>query len=298
MNALYKLAGLTKSAHRKYVRKQSSVRDRTSQYLRMIDAVREMHPRMGLAKIYKLVKPEGIGRDAFIELASLYGYVLEPKGPRTTFKGPKGRLHPNLLVGRTLNDFNQVWVTDITYFLLKGRYYYISLIMDLYSRKILAWKLADSLHAKHSLATLRMAIRNRKIANVNQLIHHSDKGTQYTSNAYNELLEKRNIQASMCVSVFENTHMERVNGTIKNDYLYPWKPKSLTALKRLLKQACTNYNNAPHGSLDFLSPVQWEHELKNIAITERKEQEIYTVKRPAKVNNPNQLELTFDQYIC
>ena len=116
-------------------------------------------------------------------------------------------------------DVNQVWVTDITYFRILDRFYYISLMMDLYSRKVISYCAAPTLEAIHSLDVLKNALLNRALTSYEGLIHHSDKGVQYFYNPYTELLEKNKIKISTCAMVLENSHAERLNSIIKNEYL-------------------------------------------------------------------------------
>ena len=292
MSILYSISGISKQAYHQYLARQAAKEDRSSLYLQMVIQARLMHPVIGLEKIYHLYKPEGIGRDAFIHIATLAGYALE-KPPMVSWKGSRVIPYQNLLSGKYFTAVNQIWVTDITYFKLGDSYYYISMIMDLYSRRIIACGLADSLHASHSLALLRKALKDRPLPRDHQLIHHSDKGVQYTSLAYTALLKKHGIGISMCNSVFENTAMERLNGIIKNDYLIHWYPKSYQQLKSLLKKAVRNYNLCPHGELKMNSPEEFEDRIKQIPLEKRKKMKVFTLKNK-KGTDPNQLVL-FDQ---
>lgn len=293
MSPYYKIAGVSKQAYHKQVKKISAQRDRTAYYLGLMDEARMMHPVIGLAKIYYLYEPQGIGRQSFEELGRLMGYSLEYK-PKTSWKGRRVIPYLNLLTDKWFTAVNQIWVTDITYYQIGDHYYYISMIMDLYVRKIIAHGVSDSLQAHHSLKLLKKAIKDRKPA-PNTLIHHSDKGSQYTSNEYVDYLSKHKIAISMCNSVFENTSMERLNGIIKNDYLIHWRPKSLSQLKRLLNKAVINYNNCPHGQLKMKSPNRYEENLKNVPLSQRTKLKVFTLKRNKNLIDPNQLKLQFNE---
>ncbi len=289
MSSLYSISGVSKQAHHQYMSRDQLKQDRTALYIQLVEQARMLHPVIGLAKVYYLFKPEGIGRDSFVNLATWAGYALD-KAPLVSWKGEKVIPYQNLLSGKFFRDINQVWVTDITYYKIGADYYYISMIMDLYSRRILSCLVADSLHAIHSIKVLRLALKERKLAKEHHLIHHSDKGSQYTSIDYIKLLKKNHIGISMCNSVFENTAMERLNGIIKNDYLIHWSPKSFSHLKRLLKRAVDNYNHCPHGSLAMLSPIQFEMNLIEIPLRLRQKMEVYTIKK-SKYYDPDQLVL-------
>jgi transposase InsO family protein len=290
MNVLYKIAGLSKQAHQQYMVKIVDQQDRTTYYIGLMAQARGMHPAIGLAKIYYLYQPDGIGRTAFEDLGKMAGYALEAK-PRLTWKGTRVIPYQNLLSGKQFNDVNQIWVTDITYYKIGDNYYYISMIMDLYCRKIIAYKVAVSLHARHSICVLKAALKVRQLPKNHPLIHHSDKGVQYTCQAYIQLLKKHQIGISMCNSVFENTSMERLNGIIKNDYLIHWNPKSFNQLKRHLNTAVKNYNNCPHGQLQMKSPNQYEQYLKNVPLSQRTLLEVFTLKKSKVVVDHSQLQL-------
>lgn len=295
MKPFYDIAGVSKQAHQQYINRQAELADRTAYYLGLMAQARQMHPCIGLAKIYHLFKPSGIGREAFEHLGKQAGYALEPR-PVLTWKGHRTIPYFNLLSDKRFNGADQVWVTDITYYKIRTDYYYISMIMDLYLRKIIAANVAASLHAEHSLALLRQALKLRAIKPTHALIHHSDKGTQYTSTAYTTLLKKHQVGISMCSSVFENTSMERLNGIIKNDYLIHWNPRTFDQLKKKLKLAVNNYNECPHGQLNMMSPNQYESHLENVPLNQRTLMKVFTFKKTKKNIDLNQLQL-FDQHL-
>ena len=291
MKNLYPIAGLSKQAHQQYMLRLATKTDRTAHYIGLMQQARQMHPVIGLAKIYYLFQPQGIGRQAFEQLGKMAGYALEPI-PKTSWKGSRIIPYQNLLINKEFKDVNQLWVTDITYYKIGDTYYYISMIMDLYSRKIIACRASESLHAHHSITLLKMALKARNIHKTgHQFIHHSDKGIQYTCSDYVKLLKKYNIGISMCASVYENTHMERLNGIIKNNYLIHWEPKSFDQLKRLLAKAVNNRNHCPHGELNMLSPVQFEQQLQNIPLNQRTSMKVFTFKQPKILGDQNQLSL-------
>lgn len=290
MNSFYKIAGISKQAHHQFMVKLTNKTDRTAYYIGLMEQARMMHPVIGLAKIYALYSPSGIGRVAFEQLGKMAGYANESR-PIMTWKGVRIIPYKNLLTDKLFNGINQIWVTDITYYKIGDTYYYISMIMDLYSRKIIAYTAADTLHAKHSIRVLNAALKARKLPKSHKLIHHSDKGVQYTSNDYTKRLKQKQIAISMCNSVFENTSMERLNGIIKNSYLIHWAPKSFNHLKRLLTRSVTNYNNCPHGELGLKSPNQYEEHLKNVPLNQRTLHQVFTIKKTKKLVDPCQLEL-------
>lgn len=278
MKTLYNLLGISKQAHWKYMISYIIFQQNKDLISRSMIHLRQLHPKMGAKKMYMILDPDCMGRDAFIDLYSELELRLKKERcyTRTTFSSP-GSKFKNLTVNRSFVDINELWSSDITYFSIGFNIFlYITFIMDVYSRMILGYCVSEDLSAKACLKALEMALSSRNRISYNNLIHHSDKGTQYTSNAYTGLLTKCNIKISMCDSVYENTHIERVNGIIKNEYLAHMNIKSLTECQRTLNKAVKLYNTVrPHWSLGGLTPEAYEMNLKTIPYSERFHLEIF-----------------------
>jgi transposase InsO family protein len=264
-------------------------------YIRMMEQVRQIHPGMGLRTIYEMLQPDDIGRDGFIALGLQEGFRLKSieKQTRTTYSVKSNR-YKNLLGEEEFDGINQLWSSDITYFHLLDKLYYIVFIMDVYSRRIVGYSLADNMRAENNLFALHQALRLRGIKDYeDHLIHHSDKGSQYISDDYTALLEQYGIRISMCNEVYENTHIERVNDTIKNQYLKRWNINNAKELAQRLADAVKAYNEQrPHQSLNGKSPVEYEKYLKAIENNKRKKMTIYTVK----TDNENRLDIQLDLF--
>jgi transposase InsO family protein len=278
---LLSVAGISRQAYYQALKVNEQAIQDTTQYLLLIIGMRNIHPGMGLREIYRITQPKGIGRDAFMLLGLRNGYQLQcrPNPVRTTFS-TKSHRYSNLLQGKRFTDINQIWSSDITYFQAHGVTYYIVFILDVYSRRIVGWNVETHMRTENLMGALEKALTLRGILDYHQsLIHHSDKGTQYASNLYTEALEKRNILISMCNEVYENTHIERVNGTIKHQYLDFWLLliSDLKSLKKLLDKAVLTYNTLrPHASLEHLTPIEFEQQILNIPIQDRPVLTIYT----------------------
>jgi transposase InsO family protein len=296
MNMVYLICNISKQGHHQAVLRLRDQYQKQGLYIRAMEEVREIHPGMGLRTMYDMLQPEGIGRDNFIALGLREGFRLQnkEKETRTTYS-IKCHQYANLLVGRRFTDVNQLWSSDITYFHCEGKFYYIFLVMDVYSRRIVGYSLADNMRAENNVAALNMALTLRGIANYDQqLIHHSDKGSQYASDAYTQALQAYGIRISMCEEVYENTHIERINGTIKNQYLERMSIKSYNDLKNKLSQVINTYNNLrPHQSLNKMTPFAYEQSLKYTSKEKRKQMEIYTAIKDTDYINPNQLLMNF-----
>lgn len=215
---------------------------------------------MGTRKIYKKLeqfKTEHqikMGRDALFNLL-LTKNLLIKKRKRTVTTTQSFhwlRKYPNLIKDFTPTAPNQLWVSDITYWKLKNKYVYISFITDAYSHKVVGYHVADTLVTIETIQALRMAIKSLKTNNEDQLIHHSDRGIQYCSSIYVNLLKKNNIQISMTENgdPRENAIAERINGIIKDEYLYNNDQGTVNEAKKRLKFAVNLYNRErPHMSI-------------------------------------------------
>lgn len=257
-------------------------------YIGMMIQTREIHPGMGLRTMYDMLQPEGIGGDGFVALGVAEGFRLKnvEKQTRTTYSIKSNR-YWNLLGDVEFTGINQVWSSDITYFFCLGKFFYIVFIMDIYSRRIVGYSIADNMRAENNITALQMALKLRGINDYNKaLIHHSDKGTQYASDDYTTLLEAYGIQISMCNEVYENTHIERVNDTIKNQYLKRMEINNTKEMEKKLAEVIASYNETrPHQSLQKMSPVEYERQLAGVSKENRRKMKIYTVKL-----NKNKLE--------
>lgn len=292
MQDLYTLCGISKQAHAQALLRQEQEQSKAQLYLGLLEHLREMHPGMGLRKMYEQFKPEGIGRDAFIALGLAAGFRLRVvSNPLRTTWAYKRNAYPNLLGGKRFTDVNQVWASDISYFSLLGQHYYLVFLMDVYSRKIVGYSVEDHLRTENNLAALQKALNLRAIPDFKKaLIHHSDRGTQYISEKYTQVLQDYNIAISMCKDVLENAHIERVNGTIKNEYLYRWNIQSPKELKKYLKKAVENYNNRAHYSLQMKTPNEFEEYIQQIPKENRPVLEIFTLPKQTG-NNTNQVPI-------
>ena len=262
MSALYGLVGISRQAHQQACRRLYLHKQQANVILAVVQAVRRDHPRMGMEKLYDLLRPPDLGRDRFIDLLKMNGLQLKKARSyhRTTYSVAH-LAYDNLIQGMRIKKLNELWVSDITYFRSGDQFYYLVFIMDVYSRRIVGYHASDSLAAEANVKALRMALRLRQGELIKGLIHHSDRGGQYVYHKYVSLLERHSIRISMGNKAWENAHAERINGTIKNDYLYPKGPvKGLKSLQQKLKEQVELYNEQrPHQELpNRTNPVAFE----------------------------------------
>lgn len=295
LQALYQLCGISKQGHYQSVRRQLDWQQKEELVVGLILQVRDTHPAMGLRTMYELCQPEAIGRDAFISVGLFYGFRVKAyrNKAKTTFSSPYSR-YTNLLVDKTLNNINQVWSSDLTYFKVGEKHFYITFIMDVYSRRIVGYSVADNMRAENNVAALRMALKQRAVKDYDhQLIHHSDRGGQYISQEYTSLLTSCKIRISMCNEVYENAHIERVNGTIKNQYLLHWNIANFQQLSVQLRRAVETYNQLrPHSALNGMPPLAFEQHIKELSEKDRPKMTVWAVSQ-SNQTDPNQCLLQF-----
>jgi putative transposase len=262
MSALYRVLGISKQAFHQGLDRELKRREEQFQLMQIIRDIRDNHPRLSCRSMYSMLKPQYMGRDQFEAFCHRRGFKvpINKRYHRTTDSYGVQRF-PNLLLQTDeITAINQVWVSDITYYQLKDQVCYITFILDLYSRRIVGWKLSTSLHTEETtLKAMGMALRERRITPRSNLIIHSDGGGQYYSKAFQTLTARYGIRNSMCDSVYENAHAERINGTIKNDYLIPFNPQTYIDLEKDLEKAVNLYNTQrPHHALDKCTPEEFE----------------------------------------
>lgn len=258
--------GLTRQAY--YQSKNRFEKDLIEQEILLdkIGDIRKDHKRLGGRKLF--FKLEAfmdehnikMGRDAFFDLLRDNKLLIKQRKRHhvTTNSNHWMKKYPNLIKDIEPLGPNHVWVSDITYWKTKGGHYYISFITDAYSRKIVGYHVADTMEAIESATALKMAIKTLKIS-AEGLIHHSDRGSQYCSSMYVNMLKKEGIKISMTENgdPLENAIAERMNGIIKGEYLFDYLIKTLLNAKEVLKSVVKLYNeDRPHSSIGNAVPSQ------------------------------------------
>ncbi len=231
----------------------------------IMEQFREDHPGMSLRDAYYVIYPNGIGRDKFEYYLQSQGFGVGKKRSfrRTTNSNGVIRF-PNLIENLKLTHVNQAWVSDITYYRIADAFYYLTFLMDLYSRRILGYNASTTLLTRHTtIPALLMAFKTRGTSRHPGLIIHSDGGGQYYCKDFRDLTESAKMRNSMGKSVYENPHAERINGIIKNNYLEYYAPINYKDLQKKLDKAVLMYNvQKPHSALKKLSPIQFENQIK------------------------------------
>ena len=249
------LLGYSSQAYYQHLRTTENRTFKQEELIQQVLAHRRLQPRLGARKLLELMQPE-LGRDAFFELLRENGLLVQRKRyrVRTTFSCHRFRKYRDLTRDLVPVRAGQLWVSDITYLRVGQDFAYLSLVTDAYSRKIIGFCLSHDLSTDNCLSALRMALTTRPADQ--PLVHHSDRGTQYCSQAYTQLLNKKGIAISMTQSgnPRDNAIAERVNGILKMELLTE-KYGNINVAYKSVKQAISIYNTLrPHSSLDMLTP--------------------------------------------
>ena len=222
---------------------------------------------MGIRDLYYMISPPDMGRDAFEELCRRKALMSEKKkNHRCTTDSSGVTRFENLLEKVKLNRINQVWQNDICYFEVKGKFYFLTFVLDAHSRRVLGHSISRGLSTlETTLPALKMAIRTRKGMSLEGLIFHSDGGGQYYAKEFLKLTKQAGIRNSMCEYAWENGKAERINGVIKNNYLVHRDIRSYEGLVREVDRSVRLYNiEKPHIALKRMSPVNFERKTASL----------------------------------
>ncbi len=232
--------------------------------LKIVADVRKDHPTLSLRAMYYKINPEQMGRDAFERMCADNNFMLEHKRSlhRTTDSTGVIRFD-DLLSDLKLTSINQAFSSDITYYEVNGYFCYITFVLDCYSRRIIGHYTSERLTTEQTtLPALEMALKTRKGTIEPGIIFHSDGGGQYYDKNFLSLTSRYGIRNSMCEYAWENGKAERINGTIKNNYLVHYKINSYEGLVKCVDRAVQLYNTErPHKALRYIAPVRYEKEL-------------------------------------
>lgn len=264
MNSLYRALGISKQSFHQRTKRKLLVEQHSTHLLSQIKEIRSGHPRMSSRIMYGLLSPGHLGRDKFEAFCFANGFKVAVKRSfhRTTNSLGVTRF-TNLLEGKRVTGVNQVWVSDITYYRIGEKFYYLTFILDLYSRYLVGYSVSEDLSTEHTtLPALQMAITTGRP--LKGIIFHSDGGGQYYCKDWLKLTRHHGMRNSMCESVYENAHAERLNGTIKNDYLIPYGVENYDELILQASQVTWKYNHErPHQSIGKITPHEFETNLLN-----------------------------------
>ena len=222
---------------------------------RMIDEEYTKHPFFGSRKMVRFLLNAGhvVNRKHVQRLMREMGLAGMAPGPNTSKSHPEHNVYPYLLRGIAIVRPNQVWSTDITYIRLKNGFSYLVAVIDWYSRKVLSWRLSNSMEAIFCVDCLEDALRRHGKPD----IFNSDQGAQFTSIAFTSVLKREGITMSMDGRgrAFDNIFVERLWRSVKHEDIYLNGYSTMPELMKGLTTYMDFYNvERPHQSLDYLTP--------------------------------------------
>lgn len=233
--------------------------------IEMVMEVRRKLPRTGGKKLYRMLQKDlilhniVIGRDKFFDILREHKLLIERRRQyvKTTNSRHHYYIYDNLIKDLVTNRSNQVVVSDITYIRTLEGFCYLSLISDLYSRKILGYDLNKSLGIEGALKALKGALKG--IKNTDGMIHHSDRGVQYCSYPYTDLLKENKIKISMgeAGNPYDNAVAERINGILKDEFGLDAIFDSIKHAEKAVREAVKYYNELRlHTSIGYKTPAE------------------------------------------
>ena len=186
--------------------------------------------------------------------------------PMTTDSEHNNPVYPNLLCGLKTERPNQVWAADFTYIQLGKEYVYLAVELDIHTRYCIGWSLSRSLSTETALDALQMALYNRQDDDLSGLIHHSDRGTQYTSFAFTQCLRDHGIQISNSRKAVptDNAYAESFFKTLKYEEVYLNEYETFEDAWNNIQAFIEDVYNSKrmHSALGYLSPMEFEQKLK------------------------------------
>lgn len=255
--------GLKRDAYYKYKSRADKRLKIEQQIIQIVQKRRRSLPREGVRKLKISLNQEfknaniKVGRDTLFNILRKHNMLIHRKkySSRTTNSLHRFYKYKNIIKDVEVTTPNQVWVSDITYIRTIKGFCYLALITDMYSRKIVGYDISNSLELKGCERALNKALYQAK--DIKGLIHHSDRGIQYCSNVYTQILKRNNIAISMTEEnhCYENAIAERVNGILKDEFYLDQTFDSLKHAKKATKNAINLYNQIRlHLSLEYKTP--------------------------------------------
>lgn len=262
---LCRLFGKTRHAHYDHLWRSQNESLKEEIILQLVHEIRKPLPRLGTRKMLFLLQPKlashhiAFGRDYLFDLLDDHGLLIRQRKRKVFTTDSRHWMHKytNLVKEMEIIRPEQLWVSDITYIRMQNQWGYLSLITDAFSRKIMGYCFRQDMLALGPVAALQMALDARSYSE--PLSHHSDRGAQYCSKDYVDLLQREGISISMTErgDPYENALAERMNGIIKGEFNLYSSLVNFEQTSQKIDSSIKAYNELrPHGSCDYLTPCQ------------------------------------------
>jgi putative transposase len=264
-----RVLGVSRSGYYKWLGRRPSKREREDQVL--TEKIRAIHARSrgtyGAPRIHAELQTQGIrvGKKRVARLMKAAGLrgVSRRKAPTTTRREPTACPAPDLVERDfTAGGPNELWVADITYVPTEAGFLYLAVVIDAFSRRVVGWAMEGHLRTELVLAALEMALSRRK---AEEVIHHSDRGSQYTSIAFGERCRKAGVRPSMGRACYDNALCESFFATLECELLDRERFATRTEARLALFEFIEGWYNPHriHSALDYQSPMQYEQQYQS-----------------------------------
>jgi putative transposase len=266
---LCRVLGISRAGYYAWVHRGTSRRGQANAVL--IERIRQVHSQSrgtyGAPRVHAALAAEGrrsgckrIAR--LMRIAGLQGCVRRRKHPQTTVVNPAAVPAPNLVQRQfTPAAPNRLWIGDITYLRTGEGWLYLAVLLDAYSRRVVGWAMADHLRVELALDALKMALRRRG-RGVDPLVHHTDRGSQYTAGAYRLALTEQGITASMSRTgnCYDNAAAESFFATLKRELIERRGWTTQEEVRGAVFEWVEVFYNRQrcHSTLGYLSPADFE----------------------------------------
>jgi len=294
---LCRLFGKTRHAYYDHLWHQQDTGLKDDIILQLVINIRKTLPRLGTRKLHFMLKPVlashhlEAGRDYLFDLLDDYKLLIRQRKRKIITTDSRHWMHKytNMIKDLEIIRPEQLWVSDITFIRLINQWGYLSLITDAYSRKIMGYSFRLDMSAQGCVDALQMAVNHRLYA-TEPLLHHSDRGAQYCSALYVNLLMDNHIAISMTENgdPYENALAERMNGIIKAEFNLYSSQLGFESTRQLIVKSIKAYNEVrPHSSCNYMTPEQAHQQRKAL----KKRWKPYPVKHSLSVHNETVLQV-------
>ena len=222
-------------------------------------------PRYGYRRVTKQLKREGwtINHKKVARIMREKGWSCRPRKKKwicTTDSNHGFQVYPNLIKEQVISGLNQVWVADITYIHILTCFIYLSVILDVYSRKAIGYAISRNINTQLTMDAFKMAVYNRNPTP--GCIHHSDRGVQYASQDYVKELKSYGFQISMSRkgNPYDNAYAESFIKTLKSEEVHLWEYRTMEDVQKRIPYFIEDVYNQKrlHSSIGYRPPCEFE----------------------------------------
>lgn len=271
LEVLCSLVGKTRQAFYDKMHRKEKEKFDASIIVSLVQRERKVAKRVGAKKLLKILREElldhgiAIGNQRFIDVLRANDLLVKHRSrkPKLTDSRHKLPVFPNKARNLYIDKSETLWVSDITYIKVFDKFCYLILITDAYSRKVVGYNFARNMTAKFCVEALNRALENRSYPD-RKLMHHTDRGSQYCSKEYTDVLKSESIVISMTENgdPLENPLAERMNRTFKDVFGLDENFPTFDKANKQVNLAIKYYNDRlPHSSIDMLTPNQAHHKV-------------------------------------